>query len=104
MTNFKEKQELIGENGHEIFYFEKFELWKLRSFTFLNSVYYYHKLGVTRVDMTTLKALLLLAKFTQQKISASSAVKVLSVAIKVALDLRLNLHSTYEDLELDEII
>ncbi|CAI6407569.1 BPK_HP2_G0003540.mRNA.1.CDS.1 [Saccharomyces cerevisiae] len=71
---------------------------------FLNSVYYYHKLSVARADMTALKALLLLAKFAQQKISASSAVKVLSVAIKVALDLRLNLHSTYEDLELDEII
>ncbi|CAI4055596.1 hypothetical protein SKDZ_02G2580 [Saccharomyces kudriavzevii ZP591] len=104
VTNFKEKQELIDEGNHEIYYFEKFELWRLRSFTFLNSVYYYHKLSVARADMTALKALLLLAKFTQQKISASSAVKVLSVAIKVALDLRLNLHSTYEDLELDEIL
>ncbi|CAI4270936.1 CQI_4a_G0003500.mRNA.1.CDS.1 [Saccharomyces cerevisiae] len=104
VTNFEEKQELVDEDNHETYYFEKFELWRLRSFTFLNSVYYYHKLSVARADMTALKALLLLAKFAQQKISASSAVKVLSVAIKVALDLRLNLHSTYEDLELDEII
>ncbi|CAI4270199.1 CQS_1a_G0003420.mRNA.1.CDS.1 [Saccharomyces cerevisiae] len=104
VTNFEEKQELVDEGTHETYCFEKFELWRLRSFTFLNSVYYYHKLSVARADMTALKALLLLAKFTQQKISASSAVKVLSVAIKVALDLRLNLHSTYEDLELDEII
>ena len=41
VSNFGEKQELIDEGSHEIYYFEKFELWRLRSFTFLNSCLLY---------------------------------------------------------------
>ncbi|CCK72448.1 Hal9p KNAG_0K00820 [Huiozyma naganishii CBS 8797] len=80
----------------------KSELSTIENNTLLNAMYYYHKLSMLCSGITTIQALLLLAKYLSDKYSTELADDVLTTAIRYAVNLRLGLGNFTGNLPLKE--
>lgn len=83
---------------------EKDLLLKVKNLTLLNSVYFFHKMTISNICITSLQGLLLLCHYIQIYINTETAAGVLVEAVNMAISLELHLHKSYEGLSPLELI